>query len=347
MMTLTSELSRTASPVPETSVDWVRVVKLFLLSREIDDLEQNRLLPDKRVNYQFCARGHELGQILLGLQLTHPHDGVGSYYRSRPLLLTLGLTPEEALASDMARAGGMSGGRDVGVVFNRPSSGGATVIPAAGGVGTQYTPAAGWAHSIPYCRDVLGDASYKGAIALVLGGDGSVATNGFWAALNIATTRRLPLLFYIEDNGYGLSVPARVQTPGGNIAANLASFGGLEFFGADSGDPVATARAVAAAVGYVRGGTGPALLRVTMPRLSGHSGQDTQMYKGDALIASECAHDPLKTLRQYLVPGTITEGQWVEIAEEAAHDVAAPAAEGGRAAGTRAGICCPVRLCGR
>ena len=53
------------------------------------------------------------------------------------------------------------------------------------------------------------------------GGDASTATNGFWAALNIATTERLPLLFFIEDNGYGISVPTHQQTPGGNIARNL------------------------------------------------------------------------------------------------------------------------------
>ena len=171
-------MAPTTSPAPAQlvstpAVDWHRVVELFLLSRELDDLAENRLLPAKKIHYQFSARGHELGQILLGLLLTHPHDGIGTYYRSRPLMLTLGLTPEEALASDMARVGSISGGRDVGVVFNRPGSGGATVIPTAGGVGTQYTPSAGWAHAITYSRDVLGDSTYQGAIALVLGGDGS------------------------------------------------------------------------------------------------------------------------------------------------------------------------------
>ena len=58
-------------------------------------------------------------------------------------------------------------------------------------------------------------------MAVVLGGDASVATNGFWSALTIATTQKLPMLFYIEDNQYGISVPSTYQTPGGNIARNL------------------------------------------------------------------------------------------------------------------------------
>ena len=54
----------------------------------------------------------------------------------------------------------------------------------------------GYAQAIEYCRTVLGDASYDGAIGVVLGGDASVATNGFWSALTMATTLKLPMLFY-------------------------------------------------------------------------------------------------------------------------------------------------------
>ena len=50
--------------------------------------------------------------------------------------------------------------------------------------------------------------------AVALGGEASVATNGFWASLTIATTLRLPMLFYIEDNGLGISVKGEMQTPG-------------------------------------------------------------------------------------------------------------------------------------
>src|SRR5665213_1462597 len=77
--------------------DWHRVVKTFLLSRALDDLEETKLLLEKRVLYQFSARGHELAQILLATLLTEKRDAVSGYYRSRPLLLTLGLTIIDAL----------------------------------------------------------------------------------------------------------------------------------------------------------------------------------------------------------------------------------------------------------
>src|SRR5262245_26319824 len=178
--------------------DWKRVAYLMHVSRALDDIEQTRLLPERKVLYQFCARGHELGQVLLGLNLTDPHDGVGLYYRSRPLMLALGVALEELAAGPLMRAGSCSGGRDVGVVFNKPSRGGTTVLPACGGVGTQYTPSTGWAQAIVYRHLQMKDSSYARSIGVVHGGEASVATNGFWAALTIATTQRLPLLFYIE-----------------------------------------------------------------------------------------------------------------------------------------------------
>lgn len=305
---------------PEARFDWERVAKTFLLSRALDDFEERTLLPAKQMNYQFSARGHELGQILLGTQLTSGYDGVSGYYRSRPLLLTLGLSATDALKSGMAKSHGISDGRDIGVVFNQPRSTGPTVLPMAGGVGTQYTPGAGWAHAIRYSYETLNDSRYKGSIAVVLGGDGSVATNGFWAALNIATTRRLPMLFFIEDNGYGLSVPSTVQTPGGNIAHNLGSFD-LHVVEADTTQIAETAQAIEATVSRIRAGDGPALMRLTLPRLSGHSGQDSQAYKPTSLLAEERAKDPLTFLRSYLVPETFSGEQWTTLEAEAAEAV--------------------------
>jgi 2-oxoisovalerate dehydrogenase E1 component len=293
------------------------VAKLALTSRALDHLEETKLFPEKKVLYQFSARGHELGQILLGTLLTQQHDAAGAYYRCRPLLLTLGLTPADALASGMAKSGGVSDGRDIGVVFNLPPTDGAIVLPMAGGVGTQYTTTAGWARSIRYYCDTLRDASYNGAIAVAIGGDGSVATNGFWSALNTATTARLPMLFYIEDNGFGISVPGAKQTPGGDIAANLASFRNLTVFSGDGCNPAEAAHYMQEVVSAVRSGDGPVLLRVTVPRLSGHSGQDTQAYKGAELLAAERAKDPLPALRRYLVPALLSEQEWKALEEEA------------------------------
>ena len=204
-------MGATMTAVPEPRIqdsaiaapDWTRVAYLLHVSRGLDQLEEKTLVPAKKVAYQFSARGHDFAQIVLCQRLTHRHDAVCGYYRSRPLLLSLGVPLDEALGSSMARAGGYSDGRDIGVVFNYPNHNGPSALPMCGGVGSQYTPTVGWAQAIEYRRVELHDTEFDGAIGAVLGGDASVATNGFWSALTIATTQQLPVLFYIEDNEIG------------------------------------------------------------------------------------------------------------------------------------------------
>jgi 2-oxoisovalerate dehydrogenase E1 component len=320
--TIAPETQPSETPVNQR-IDWRRVAYLLLASRGLDDTEENRLMPEKKVVYQFSARGHDLAQIILGSLLDGKHDAAGAYYRSRPLLLTLGLSLEDAFAGPLRKSGGFSDGRDIGVVCNLPNKEGTVVLPMSGDVGSQYTPSVGWAQAITYHRDVLGDKSYDRSIAVVLGGEASVATNGFWSALTIATTLKLPILFYIEDNRYGISVPAEFQTPGGNIAANLGSFQNLYIREGDGSDPAGSAALFQDVIDHVRNGQGPALLRLEVPRLCGHSGQDTQAYKTEECIADEKARDPLPKLKSYLVPAVISESEWNDIEEEAARDVAA------------------------
>jgi 2-oxoisovalerate dehydrogenase E1 component len=321
---------KSESATVDPRFDWRRIAYTVLVSRALDDLEEatnrNRATVPREhlVLYQFSARGHDVGQAILGSMLNDPHDGVGAYYRSRPLLLALGLPIDDALGSPLGRAGGFSDGRDIGVVCNLPGWNGPTVLPMAGDVGSQYTPTAGWAQAVTYRRDVLRDAAWKDSIAIALGGEASVATNGFWSALTIATTLKLPMLFYIEDNGLGISVKGEMQTPGGNIARNLASFGNLFVRDGDGCDPEQAAALIAECVAHVRGGTGggPALLRLTVPRLASHSGPDNQKgYRTDADIAADSARDPLPKLRAYLVPAFMSEGEWVSLEAEVARDV--------------------------
>jgi 2-oxoisovalerate dehydrogenase E1 component len=161
----------------------------------------------------------------------------------------------------------------------------------SGGVGAQYTPTAGWAQAISYYTKVLGSDAHRGALAVVLGGDGSVATNGFWAALTIATTQKLPMLFYIEDNEFGISVPptirrraatSRAISPASATSRALRRRhrAGRSRAAAEAGDR------------HVRSRQGPCLLRLTVPRLQGHSFQDTQTYKSETWSPPNGSRDP-------------------------------------------------------
>ncbi|MEJ2709987.1 MAG: thiamine pyrophosphate-dependent enzyme [Anaerolineales bacterium] len=297
-------------------INWLEVARLALLSRRLDRLEVEQLTPQGKVKYQFSSSGHELAQILLAQALDHAHDAAAVYYRSRPFMLACGLTAEEALAAGMARTNSPSQGRDVGVVYNMPHRQGLTVLPASGDVGAQYTPAAGWAQAITYRVEVLEQEDWSGALAVALGGDGSVAANGFWAALNIATTLNLPLLFFIEDNHYGLSVPAELQVPGGSITRNLKSYGNLKVLDGDGTAPLQAWEKIRTAIRHVRARHGPCLLRLQVPRLEGHTFIDDQAYKSQEERAQEAERDPIERLHTFLVSQGTAEDTWQELVEQ-------------------------------
>jgi 2-oxoisovalerate dehydrogenase E1 component len=118
------------------------------------------------------------------------------------------------------------------------------------------------------------------------------------------------MLFYVEDNGYGISTPGWLQTPGCNIARNLASFTGLHVLDGDGTDPAQAAELIGEAVTHVRDGNGPVLLHLAVPRLEGHSFQDTQTYKTKEEIAAEWERDPLPKLKAHVVPSLMSENDW-------------------------------------
>ena len=78
-------------------------------------------------------------------------------------------------------------------------------------------------------------------------GEGSTSEGEFWEALNTSCTKRLPVLFLVEDNGYAISVPVEVQTPGGDISRLVRSFPGLHVDSIDGTDFFASYRALIAA----------------------------------------------------------------------------------------------------
>src|SRR6476661_7321748 len=325
--------------VEKPSTDWwLSLLERALISRAMDDLEvtkEFRPNPDKpmegRLKFQFGAKGHEIPQLIAAALLDHPHDAATVYYRSRPLMLGVGLSPFAAFASVMHKLEGVSGGRDIGVVFNHRQPGGVTVLPASGDVGAQFTPAVGWAQAVQYRASELGQTDYAGAVALAHAGDGATSTNGFWSALNIAAPRRLPYVLLIEDNQYALSVPWRYQASAASVVENLASFRGLDIESVEGGDIPALYGALARALGRARQG-GAQLVLVRVPRLTGHNWQDPAAYKSAEEKAEDALRDPLARLITWLQDERgVSAAQIAEMTEQAA----AFALEQGEAAWTQ------------
>jgi 2-oxoisovalerate dehydrogenase E1 component len=144
-------------------------------------------------------------------------------------------------------------------------------------------------------------------------GEGATSEGEFWESLNTACTRQLPLLLLVEDNGYAISVPVEVQTPGGDISRLVRSFPALHVDSIDGTDFFASLRAMRDAVAYVRARKGPAFVHARVTRPYSHSlSDDEKLYKLPAEREAEARRDPIKRL------GAFLEQNHVATAEELA-----------------------------
>ncbi len=275
-------------------MDWGKVAYFCLLSRFMDLKEKSERLP-----MSFPAIGHELVQVLTALLMEHEKDAASVYYRSRPLALALGIKPEDIFYANMGK------GRDVGMMYYLRGK----ILPTVGDVGGQFPKAVGWAQAIRY-------KGWDGAVAVAMGGDGSIASSGFWSALNIATTLNLPMVFVIEDNGWGIGVPSYLQTPGGNIAENLRSFKNLTVLEGRGYIPEET-------YGVLREGFEIArknravLIRFEVARIEGHSVSDRQEYRSREEIEKSREKDPIVYLRSLVENWEEVESRAKEYVERA------------------------------
>jgi 2-oxoisovalerate dehydrogenase E1 component len=256
------------------------VHRCMLLSRKLDDKEI-QLKNQSQIFFQISGAGHEAVLVAAGLTLRPGHDWFFPYYRDRALCLQLGMTPlEMLLAGVAAKDDPNSGGRQM------PSHWGHTklnIVSASSPTGTQVLHAVGAAEaSVIYSRvpQIVDRASdYRDdEITYVSLGEGATSEGEFWEALNSACTKNLPVIFLVEDNGYAISVPVEVQTPGGDISRLVRSFPGLYVDSIDGTDFFASLRAMREAVDYVRTRKGPAFVHARVIRPYSHSLSDDEVF---------------------------------------------------------------------
>src|SRR4029078_2489519 len=132
-------------------------------------------------------------------------------------------------------------------------------------------------------------------------GEGATSEGEFWEALNVACIKHLPVLFLIEDNGYAISVPAEVQTAGGDISRLVRGFPGLHVDSIGGTDFCASLGAIREAAAYVRARKGPALVHAHVIRPYSHShSDDERLYKTPAEREGEARRGTLKKFAELL-----------------------------------------------
>jgi 2-oxoisovalerate dehydrogenase E1 component len=171
-------------------------------------------------------------------------------------------------------------------------------------------------------------------IALTCIGEGSTSQGEFWEALNTASNAKLPVIFCVEDNGYAISVPVEVNTPGGNISKLVANFPNFHFAEIDGTDAEACLRAFQAAAEHCRAGRGPAFVHGHCTRPYSHSlSDDDKLYRSAAEREADVMRDPIAKMQMRLLREGILSADEInalekqldrEVAEAADRALAAP-----------------------
>ncbi len=304
----------------------IRIYRTMFMSRRLDDREI-QLKRQNRLFFQISGAGHEAVLAAAGLVLKPAYDWFFPHYRDRALMLMLGVTPYEMLLQGVgAKDDPASGGRQMPSHWGHQDL---NVVTRSSPTGTQFLQAAGAAEcsyyyeKFPKALDQARKAPMGGTVAFhrdevvyVSAGDGTTSEGEFYESLNTASSKRLPLLYLIEDNGYAISVPVEVQTPGGNISRLLTNYPHLHVEECDGTELLESYAALRRAVEHCRTRKGPALVHAHVTRPYSHSlSDDEKLYKSEAERSAEAQRDPLPKFALFLVREGILEESEIETLE--------------------------------
>jgi len=298
----------------------IDIYRLMYLSRRVDDREI-LLKRQQKIYFQISAAGHEALQVAAALAMRPGYDWFFPYYRDRALCLTLGVPPYDMLLQAVGAATDpASGGRQMPTHWSSPAL---HIVSTSSSTTTQLLHAVGCAEAGRYFSRHPGaaakaengyrafrDVEFHGdEVVLTCLGEGSTSQGEFWEALNTASNNKLPVVFCVEDNGYAISVPVEVNTPGGNISRLVANFPNFHFAEVDGTDPEACLRAFEVAVAHCRAGNGPAFVHGHVVRPYSHAfSDDDKHYRSAAEREADALRDPLAKMQMRLLrEGILTE----------------------------------------
>jgi 2-oxoisovalerate dehydrogenase E1 component len=331
----------TADAAGLTREQLIRMYRLMCLSRRTDDREI-LLKRQQKIFFQISGAGHEALLVAAGMALKPGYDWFFPYYRDRALCLTLGSTVEEQLLQAVGSSEDpSSGGRQMP---NHWGNRRLNIVSASSVTATQCLHAIGCAEAGRYFARhpeaaaipngagdyrEFKDVSFHGDEVVYLSiGEGSTSQGEFWESLNTASNHKLPVLYVVEDNGYAISTPVEVNTPGGSISRLVANFPNFHFAEIDGCDPIASYAAMQEAVAWCRSGQGPAFVHGHVVRPYSHAlSDDERLYRTQAEIEADAQRDPLPRFQRYLLREGILDEPAIEALEREVEDEVQAAAE--------------------
>ncbi|MCW8217487.1 pyruvate dehydrogenase (acetyl-transferring) E1 component subunit alpha [Streptomyces halstedii] len=248
------------------------------------------------------STGQEACEVAAALVLEE-RDWLFPSYRDTLAAVTRGLDPVEALTL-------LRGDRHTGYDPREHR-----IAPLCTPLATQLPHAVGLAHA----------ARLKGddVVALAMVGDGGTSEGDFHEALNFAAVWRAPVVFFVQNNGFAISVPLAKQTAAPSLAHKAVGYG-MPGRLVDGNDAAAVHQVLGEAVARARRGEGPTLVEAVTYRMDAHTNaDDATRYRVDAEVEAWRAHDPIRLLERELTGRGLLDEESAGTVREAAERMAA------------------------
>ena len=267
--------------------DKLRLLTIILESRHADLREQN-LNRQGKGHFHVSGMGHEaLAAVSVQME---PDDYIVSYYRDRGLVLGRGMTTRQLGLEYFAKRNTGSGGRQMPSHYSNAEL---HIWSVPTPTGSQLLPACGIAWGI--------QLDGKKNLVVTTIGDAATRQGDFFEALCFAKERKLPMLFLVEDNGYGISMPTRKNNP---LALNVLEPDNWLHIEGQNVQQIYDA--TAEAFDKIRAGGGPFFFWIRMERLSSHTSSDDQkLYRSTEELQALEKSDPLKYWKDQLIQESV------------------------------------------
>ena len=267
--------------------------------------EANKEITSKYVHA--TSRGHEAIQLALGMQL-NPQDWVSPYYRDDSILLGIGITPYELMLQLFAKKEDpFSGGR---TYYSHPSLNREDypkIIHQSSATGMQAIPTTGVAMGIQHKEKMNLSEDFDGQNPVVVCslGDASCTEGEVSEALQMASLKKFPILYLVQDNGWDISANAE-ETRSQDMAEYASAFKGIEVRSIDGSDFEESYNTLNEVLTIIRKERRPFLVHAKVPLLGHHtSGVRMEWYRDDLKEAK--LRDPYPKLKELLRSNGIGE----------------------------------------
>ncbi len=273
----------------ETLKKWLY---LMILGRAIDDKAPNYLKQAIGWSYHAPYAGHDGIQLAVGQHFEKQKDHIFLYYREMLTAMSCGMTAEEIILNGISKATDpSSGGRHMSNHFAKPEW---NIHSTSSSTGNHTLHAVGVARAIKYYGEK--------AVAISGQGESSVSEGYVYEAFNGADKEQLPVIFVIQDNGYGISVPKKDQTANRKVANNFTGFKNTRIIHCNGKDVFDSMNAMAEAKRFALEESKPVILQANCVRMHSHSNSDDHLlYRNELERNYVMEYDPLAKFERLLI----------------------------------------------